>query len=164
VLQILAIGVLINSVAHVPFSLLQGVGRPDLVAKAYLLELVIHLGLSVLLIGRFGAVGAASAWGLRALVDAALLFGLSYRICGIGWQSFAAQGMRRVLICLASALAVAVVAVWVLRRTPPGVTYYAAAIILPIASFAIWIAALNVADRGRLRTLVWRAVPLRETS
>lgn len=38
VLQLLAIGVLINSLAHIPFSYIQSAGRPDLTAKLHLVE------------------------------------------------------------------------------------------------------------------------------
>ena len=44
VLQWLAVGVFINSLAQVPFSLLQGVGRPDITATLHLIELPLYLG------------------------------------------------------------------------------------------------------------------------
>ena len=43
VLQWLAVGVFINSVAQVPFALVQGVGKPDLTAKLHLIELPAYL-------------------------------------------------------------------------------------------------------------------------
>lgn len=49
-LRILAAGVFVNSLAHVPFALIQGVGRADLVAKLHLLELIPYLTIVVLLI------------------------------------------------------------------------------------------------------------------
>jgi O-antigen/teichoic acid export membrane protein len=45
VLQILAVGVLINSLANVPYNLLRGIGHPDLTAKFHLLEVPLHVGL-----------------------------------------------------------------------------------------------------------------------
>jgi len=50
VLQVLALGVLVNSLAHAPFALLQGVGRPDLPAKFHLFELFFYVGIAWLLI------------------------------------------------------------------------------------------------------------------
>jgi O-antigen/teichoic acid export membrane protein len=79
VLQWLAIGVFINSLAFVPFALLQGVGRPDLTATLHLIELPLYLGLLWWLIGRFGVEGAAMAWAARVAVDALLLFRLARR-------------------------------------------------------------------------------------
>lgn len=73
-LQILAPGVLANSLAFIPFSVLQGVGRADLTGKLHLIELPIHIFLAWVLISRWGIAGAATAWTIRTTVDAALLF------------------------------------------------------------------------------------------
>ena len=74
VFQILAIGVLTNSLARVPSSLLQGLGRPDITAKFHLLELPIHLIAVWILVSKFGITGAAIAWTIRVTFDACLLF------------------------------------------------------------------------------------------
>ena len=75
VLQVLACGVLVNAVAFVPSSLLQGIGRADLTAKYHLLELPLYLAALWLLVGCRGIVGAALASALRLALDATLLFG-----------------------------------------------------------------------------------------
>lgn len=72
-LRILAIGVFANSVAHPPFVTLYAVGRPDLPAKFHLAELVIHIPLTIVLVTRFGIVGAAIAWSTRVTLDLFLL-------------------------------------------------------------------------------------------
>ena len=77
VLQLLAVGVFINCLAYMPFSLLQGMGRPDLTATLHLIELPLYLGLLWWLIGTRGIEGAAIAWSARVAVDALLLFMLS---------------------------------------------------------------------------------------
>lgn len=79
VLQWLAVGVFINSLALVPFTLLQGVGRPDLTAALHLIELPFYLGLLWWLISTRGIEGAAIAWTARVVVDALMLFGLAKR-------------------------------------------------------------------------------------
>jgi O-antigen/teichoic acid export membrane protein len=79
VLQWLAVGVFINSLALVPFALLQGVGRPDLTASLHLIELPLYLGLLWWLISARGIEGAAIAWSVRVGVDALFLFGLARR-------------------------------------------------------------------------------------
>ena len=79
-MQILALGVLINSLAVVPFSLIQGVGRPDLSAKFHLLELPIYAVLAWSLIGSMGIAGAALAWTLRFTLDAILHFGAAAKL------------------------------------------------------------------------------------
>jgi O-antigen/teichoic acid export membrane protein len=79
VLQSLAIGVFINSLAQVLFTLVQGVGRPDLSAKLHLLELPVYLPLLWWAIHHHGIVGAALVWTGRVALDGALLFWLSSR-------------------------------------------------------------------------------------
>jgi O-antigen/teichoic acid export membrane protein len=74
VLQILAVGVLINSLVHPAAVLVQGAGRPDKVAKLHLIELPLYLPVLWYLTVRFGIGGAAVAWTLRVAIDAALLY------------------------------------------------------------------------------------------
>ena len=79
VLQILAIGVFINSLAKVPFALIQGAGRPDLTAKFHLLELLFYLPAIWWLTTTYGIEGAAIAWVVRIVLDTILLFAISFR-------------------------------------------------------------------------------------
>lgn len=80
VVQILTVGIFINSAAQVPFAAIQVTGRPDLTAKLHIVELPIYLAGVVFLITQAGIVGAALAWLFRAVIDAAMLFLLYYRI------------------------------------------------------------------------------------
>lgn len=91
-LQIIALGVLINSLAHTPFALLQGVGRPDLPAKFHLLELPIYIGTAWFLVSNWGIAGAAAAWTLRVTLDSLLLFGATFKIYKFSPRLFAANG------------------------------------------------------------------------
>lgn len=74
VLRWLAAGVLINSLAQVPFALLQSAGRADLTAKLHLLELPLYLAALWFMVTRYGVSGAAAAWTARVALDTALLF------------------------------------------------------------------------------------------
>lgn len=74
VVQWLGLGVLANGLAFVPFSFVQGVGRPDLTAKLHLLELPVYLGMLLWLIRADGIEGAAIAWTARVSIDCTLLF------------------------------------------------------------------------------------------
>ena len=80
VFQWLAVGVFLNSLALVPFSLLQGAGRPDWTAKLHLAELPIYMGLLFWMIRLRGIEGAAMAWTIRMAIDAIFLFILSKRL------------------------------------------------------------------------------------
>ena len=73
VLQVLAVGVLINSLAQLPWVLIQGAGRPDLTAKFHLVELAMYLPLLFLMVKHFGIQGAAVSWSVRVSVDMILL-------------------------------------------------------------------------------------------
>jgi O-antigen/teichoic acid export membrane protein len=94
-LRILAGGVLVNSLAHVPYSLIQALGRPDLVAKLYVVELIAYIGVAWVFIERWGITGAAAAWSLRALADAVVLFAIAARLCPMKWTDFVRGGTIR---------------------------------------------------------------------
>jgi len=83
VLQWLAVGVFINSLAQVPFALVQGAGRPDLTAKLHLVELPCYLLALWWMIGTFGIEGAAIVWSARVAIDAVVLFGFGRRFLPI---------------------------------------------------------------------------------
>lgn len=84
-LQILAVGVLLNGLAAVPFAFIQGLGRPDLTAKLHLLELPLYVALLWVLLASYGIVGAAVAWMIRVGLDLVLLY-------AIGRDLFPAEG------------------------------------------------------------------------
>ena len=69
----LAAGWMINILARPAFTVLQSTGRPDLVAKTHLMELVPYLGLLWWLTSAYGITGAAAAWTLRVTVDTIVL-------------------------------------------------------------------------------------------
>jgi O-antigen/teichoic acid export membrane protein len=79
VLQLLAIGVLINACAYLPASFLHAAGRPDVTAKLHMIEFPLYIPLVCWLIRAFGIEGAAAAWVLRVTLDAALLFWMAGR-------------------------------------------------------------------------------------
>lgn len=79
ILQLLAIGVFINSLARIPYTLIQGIGRPDITAKLHLIELVVYLPLLWWATSVSGIKGTALAWVIRAAIDTLLLFGIAQR-------------------------------------------------------------------------------------
>jgi O-antigen/teichoic acid export membrane protein len=83
VAQLIALGSLLNGVAHVPFALVQGVGRPDLTARIHLLELPIYVALVLSLTTAFGIEGTAIAWCLRMALDLAALHLAAHRQAGL---------------------------------------------------------------------------------
>ena len=74
VLQFLALGIFVNSLAYIPFCLIQSHGRPDITAKLHLAEFPGYACLMLWLILSFGINGSAIAWAIRATIDCTLLF------------------------------------------------------------------------------------------
>lgn len=69
----LTVGLIINSIARVPYTMLQSIGRPDLTAKIHLIELVPYIFLLWFLTLEFGIAGTASAWTIRVIADTVIL-------------------------------------------------------------------------------------------
>jgi O-antigen/teichoic acid export membrane protein len=105
VLQLLAFGVFVNSLAQVAFWQIQGAGRPDLTARVHLVELPFYLGVFYLLTTHYGIVGAAIAWVLRTSIDGMVVFAFSGRLLS---ESIA--DIRRLLWMVLSAVPLFVVA------------------------------------------------------
>lgn len=74
VVQMLTVGMFLNSLAFLPFALIQGTGRPDITAKLHLIELPFYLGGVWWLTSIFGIEGTAVAWMLRVAVDMGTLY------------------------------------------------------------------------------------------
>src|SRR5690606_6970766 len=116
-LRLLCVGVLVNAIVHVPFALLQAAGRPELMARFHLIELALHVPATLWLVHRFGIAGAALAWTLRAILDAALVFAAADRVLGVGLARLADGRALRVV----GLLAVLVAALFALRAASAGV-------------------------------------------
>jgi O-antigen/teichoic acid export membrane protein len=80
VLRILGVGILFNCVAFAASSLIEAVGRPDLIARFALAQALVFVPLSALLLLLIGIEGAAIAWALRAVADCAGRFLLAARV------------------------------------------------------------------------------------
>lgn len=112
-LRILAIGIVINAAAHLPISVLQGVGRPELPARFHLLEVPVHAVLAVVLISLWGVSGAAAAWTLRVSLDAGLLlWAMSWAAPGTQ-QALRAEGVPMLAAVLAALTAGAAAVSWI---------------------------------------------------
>jgi O-antigen/teichoic acid export membrane protein len=148
VLRWLAYGVLLNSLAQIPFAYLQAAGRADLTARLHLIEAPLYvLGLWWAI--RIGGVeGAAIAWTLRVAVDALVLFALTRRVSGVVIDRGSAWGM----VLLLGSLALAT-----LDLTPGlGLRVALAAATLGIFGVTMWRWLLDPAGREWIRArLVW---------
>ncbi len=82
IMQILVVGIFLNSQARLLNTLIQGEGRADISARVHLCEFVAYAGALFIVIPRFGAIGAACVWSLRVLVDL-LALALILRLRGV---------------------------------------------------------------------------------
>lgn len=73
VVLILLVGVFLNGLSMVPYTLVQARGKPKLTALYHMAELAIYIPLIWLLVNSFGLVGAALAWVIRVIIDFTLL-------------------------------------------------------------------------------------------
>lgn len=80
VVRWLAAGWTINVLARPASTVLQSTGRPDLVAKAHLTELIPYLSLLAWLTEAYGITGAAVAWTLRVVADTIILNAIAARV------------------------------------------------------------------------------------
>lgn len=69
----LALGLLMNTLARPPLTVLQSAGRPDLVAITHVTEFIPYALLLWWLTTELGIAGTALAWFIRVLVDAVIL-------------------------------------------------------------------------------------------
>ena len=70
---ILLVGVFLNGISMVPYTLVQARGKPKLTALYHLAELAIYVPLIWILVSYLGLVGAALAWVVRVIIDFTLL-------------------------------------------------------------------------------------------
>ncbi len=145
-LQFLALGMLINSVALIPFSLVQGVGRPDLTGIFSLVEFVFQAGACWLLVKSFGISGAAFAWLLRSLLDAILMFGAVFWLNSISFRTLLQKGMRRTLIAVA-VLGICLAMIWS-AKGPLALQFPLVAIVLLGFALTSWTYVLDGTDRN----------------
>lgn len=74
ILQIFGAGILINSLAHIPFTLAQSAGAARRTGLLHCAEIIPYAALLWLLSSRYGATGAAFAWFIRICADTTATF------------------------------------------------------------------------------------------
>jgi O-antigen/teichoic acid export membrane protein len=142
VLQWLAVGVFLNALAHLPYALIQGAGRPDITAKLHFAELPFYLAAVWLLTKRFGIEGTAIAWTGRVGIDALLL----YLLAGY-WLPHGSKLLTAVGSATATGLILFYLATW-----PSSLPWKLGFLVLSLAVFAAlsWFWALGSGERSFL--------------
>jgi O-antigen/teichoic acid export membrane protein len=129
--EVLLIGVWINSLAWVPAVMLQGQGRPAIVAKLHVVELIPYVAVLWIGVTWAGLPGAAWAWALRVAIDALLMFwasGLWARVFSVLWTGMALIAVVQLAVHLTAempmireivAIAVLIAAIFYSLRVAP---------------------------------------------
>jgi O-antigen/teichoic acid export membrane protein len=150
VMQILAIGVLLNALAQGPAMLIQAAGEPRWMAKLHIVELPLFIAILWLLTARFGIVGTAIASCLRNSIDAAVVFWLAHR--RVTFDAIDWRGARP-----PAALAVVLLGVGTWPATWPQALPVAMAGSLAFAGYA-WTRLLSPSEREQLLALRGRGL------
>jgi O-antigen/teichoic acid export membrane protein len=111
VMRLLAAGFFVNILAHVPYVVAQGIGRPQIATKNSVLNAVVNVTLFVVLIPRFGIVGAASGFLASEIIVMPLLICEVNRLVHVRWLTLISKAYLRPLACGAAAFA----ALWLVR-------------------------------------------------
>ncbi len=145
VLQILCLGSVAQAAAYLPHAALQGVGRPDIVAKFHIWELLSYFALATFLIDKRGTLGAATAFTIRATADAVLLH--------ITWSRYhttpqAAPSIRKRPFAPSAAMLLTIgMAFAIANETGPLLRAMSTAVVLAIFLVLAWRAVLTEHDR-----------------
>lgn len=146
-LQIIMLGILFNSVARIPFTLVQAAGKSHITAAIHVIELPFFVALAWALISTYGVVGAATAWTLRVGVDLVLMLVAAGRLS----QDLARTGAR-----IAAVVALASVCYWLGISFDSQLVRVATLIIgAALSAGAVWLYLLGQTDR----TMILRLLP-----
>lgn len=150
VMAVLTLGVLLNSLAQVPYAIVQASGRPDVTAKFHLLELVPYLALVWWATSNYGILGTAVVWLLRVVADAFLLFWFTNGLLPKEQQGF---GFVLVLVPI-FALLYGIVMLAISATQSIAAHFAIVLVLLGLALAAVWRLWLNPMER--LMIVDWR--------
>lgn len=98
IFRFFCVGILINCMAHIPFTLIQSSGDTKRTAIIHLLELPLFVVLLYSMVLEYGAVGAAIAWCVRMTVDAGLMYYFGLKIVGLSISDVIVKALLWLLI------------------------------------------------------------------
>ncbi len=160
VFRILSIGVFVNCFAHIPFCFLQGLGRPDITAKLFLLELLPYAGCAWWMVRHGGIAGAATAWSIRAAIEALALILLGWRLFSLSPRSMSGRSLLRGIAAI-SGLGLTMLATRLALQNSLWAEIFLTVIWLVVFALASWKYVFDDSDRLSLLTLV---NPLRQAA
>ena len=152
IFKVLSLGIIFNFMALLPFTFLQGIGRPDIPAKLHLIELPVYLICLIFLLRHLGLSGAAIAWSFRVVLDCALLYFYAKKNVTNLLRLF----MENNLICLTIIFITYVVFLILISVLVNHLIIRLAlyTMILIATGLVIWLAGLNEKERAALYSAV----------
>jgi O-antigen/teichoic acid export membrane protein len=152
VMRWLTTGIFLYCLTYIPFSFLQGIGRPNVTALIHLVELPLFAILAVFTIQRLGIVGAAMAWVIRAALELLVML-----FCAKRFAPVIGQYAFRWLIVGAAALAMLA---GIVLCEPLLWRIFGTLIGLLIWTALVWFFLFQEEDRAELRRLLHSWGPL----
>jgi O-antigen/teichoic acid export membrane protein len=155
-LRILAVGVFLGGLAHLPLGVLYGAARPDLPAKIHVGETIIYLPLAFALVRAFGIPGAALSWTLRCAADLVLYEWATRRAIGRCEIDLAESARARRLALIGSGLAASLVVIaW---RATSSVAMGLALVTVGFAAYGVltWMNVFSAQERAAWMSMVSR--------
>ena len=146
VLRILSVGALASFLAYIPTDFLKGIGRPDLTAKLQVVELPISIGVTWLLTIAFGLPGAAGAWSLRVLLNAALLFAAAMISGRVSFAVFLANRLSLTAMALTALIGAAAALRELSGGLPLAFQSAAFMVLLVLFGLVVWRVVLDALD------------------
>lgn len=113
-MRVLIIGFGCAFVAMLSGALLDGIGRPDWMAKFYLAQLPFVIVLAYFLVRRYGVGGGAFAYSIRSFLDLLTLWVMVYKALPVRWTK-PSLNVKRGVVTTVAMLAVACIAAYLLR-------------------------------------------------
>lgn len=142
IFRIMVLLFFLNALTNIPYSVLQGIGRVDIMAKLYITELVISVPLAWVLIRNWGLMGATLSWAARIVVETPLLFAVSMRLGKIKASSLVGGRIKQAAV----GLAILAAAGFILKPIPWGQPVFVAFVVLFFAG--LWTAVMEAKEKA----------------
>jgi O-antigen/teichoic acid export membrane protein len=147
---VLLVGVWFQALSWLPLTYLMAIDRGGAVARIRLLEIVPYIVGAALLTSRYGVLGAAIVWTVRALIDSVVFFVLAERFAGLPMSPLTER--TGAAIALPALLAAAVIFVSEAAHGLPARAGLAVAL-LSVYALGAWTIVLVDSERTVMRRL-----------
>lgn len=156
VLSLLAFGFLVNSFTYVPYQVLQATQHANTAAKGAIMYSILNVALFMLLIPRFGILGASMAFVLAQMLFVPWFVHKSNRLLGVRWRTVIVASLIRVFF----ATALGSLASWLCRPWIDSFVSLASVVALGLTTYLVLagVLVLDARERSTCRFLLQRWV------